>query len=91
MRRDRRSGVMAMAAVSVLSVDAAAQWLNCPTPGTPRLADGRPETDRLLARSQTDFMSTATATGFVFVRDARGAVTHLLVRGADGEVKAVRK
>ena len=45
----------------------------------------------LLAQSQTEFMSTATATGFVFAKDARGAVTHLLVRGADGEVKAVRK
>jgi len=45
----------------------------------------------LLAQSQTEFMSTATASGFVFVKDARGAVTHLLVRGADGEAKAVRK
>ena len=35
-------------------------------------------------------MSTATPTGFEFVKDAQGKVTHLIVR-ADGEQKAVRK
>jgi hypothetical protein len=45
----------------------------------------------LLAQSETQFMSTATPTGFEFVRDAEGKVTHLIVRGEAGERKAVRK
>ena len=44
----------------------------------------------LLVQSETTFMSTATPTGFEFVKDAQGRVTHLIVR-ADGEQKAVRK
>jgi hypothetical protein len=45
----------------------------------------------LLAQSETTFMSTATPTGFEFVKDAEGKITHLIVRGEDGEQKAVRK
>ena len=45
----------------------------------------------LLATSQTTFMSTANPTGYEFVKDARGGVTHVIVRGADGERRAVRK
>ena len=45
----------------------------------------------LLVQSETQFMSTATPTGFEFVKDARGAVTHLIVRGAAGDLEAVRK
>lgn len=45
----------------------------------------------LLVQSETQFMSTATPTGFEFVRDAQGKVTHLLVRGDGGDRKAVRK
>jgi hypothetical protein len=45
----------------------------------------------LLVQSETHFMSTATPTGFEFVKDAQGKVTHLVVRGDGGERKAVRK
>ena len=45
----------------------------------------------LLEQSETQFMSTANPTGFEFVRDAQGKVTHLMVRGAAGDQKAVRK
>src|SRR6267142_1444845 len=45
----------------------------------------------LLVQSETQFMSTANPTGFEFVRDAQGKVTHLMVRGAAGDQKAVRK
>jgi hypothetical protein len=45
----------------------------------------------LLVESETKFQSTATPTGFEFVRDARGRVTHLIVRGDGGEQRAVRK
>ena len=45
----------------------------------------------LLAQSETQFMSTATPTGFEFVKDARGAVTHVIVRGAAGDQQATRK
>ena len=45
----------------------------------------------LLATTETTFMSTATPTGFEFVKDARGQVTHLIVRGEAGDRKAVRK
>ena len=37
-----------------------------------------------LAQSETHFLSTATPTGFEFVKDAQGRVTHLMVRGANG-------
>ena len=45
----------------------------------------------LFVQSATRFMSTATPNGFEFVKDAKGRVTHVLVRGADGNQKAVRK
>jgi hypothetical protein len=45
----------------------------------------------LLVQSETQFMSTATPTGFEFVKDAQGKVTHLIVRGDAGDQKAVRK
>ena len=45
----------------------------------------------LLVQTATQFMSTATPTGFEFVKDAQGKVTHLLVRGDGGDRKAVRK
>ena len=45
----------------------------------------------LLVQSETHFMSTATPTGFEFVRDTGGRVTHLIVRGESGDQKAVRK
>jgi len=44
----------------------------------------------LLAQSETQFMSTATPTGFEFVKDAQGRFTQLIVRG-DVDQKAVRK
>jgi hypothetical protein len=45
----------------------------------------------LLVVSETQFMSTTTPTGFEFVRDPQGAVTHVIVRGASGDQKATRK
>jgi hypothetical protein len=45
----------------------------------------------LLAQSDTQFLSTATPTGFEFIKDAQGRVTHLMVRGADGDRRAPRK
>ena len=42
----------------------------------------------LVAQSPTRFMSTATPTGFEFFKDAKGVVTHVMVRGGDGERKA---
>jgi hypothetical protein len=45
----------------------------------------------LLVQSETQFMSTANPTGYEFVKDAQGKVTHLMVRGAAGDRKAVRK
>jgi hypothetical protein len=45
----------------------------------------------LFVQSETQFMSTATPTGFEFIKDARGQVTHLMVRGGAGDIKAVRK
>lgn len=36
------SGVVTLLVVSLLSVSPAAQWFNYPTPGTPRLPDGKP-------------------------------------------------
>ncbi len=45
----------------------------------------------LLAQSDTQFLSTATPTGFEFVTDTQGRVTHLIIRGASGERRATRK
>src|SRR6188474_2706153 len=45
----------------------------------------------LFVQSNTRFMSTATPNGFEFVRDKQGRVTSVIVRGADGDSKAVRK
>jgi len=45
----------------------------------------------LLAQSDTQFLSTATPTGFEFVSDTQGRVTHLVIRGANGERRATRK
>ena len=45
----------------------------------------------LFVQSETRFMSTATPNGFEFVKDAQGRVTAVLVRGADGDLKALRK
>jgi hypothetical protein len=45
----------------------------------------------LFVQSQTRFMSTATPNGFEFVRDKQGRVTHVVVRGADGDQKAARR
>ena len=45
----------------------------------------------LFVQSETRFMSTATPNGFEFVKDRQGRVTHVIVRGADGDQKAVRK
>src|SRR5213593_355614 len=45
----------------------------------------------LLVQSETQVMSTANPTGYEFVKDAQGKVTHLMVRGAAGDRKAVRK
>ena len=45
----------------------------------------------LVAQSETQFMSTATPTGFEFVKDAQGRVTHLIIRGGGAAQNAVRK
>ena len=45
----------------------------------------------LLVESETKFQSTATPTGFEFIKDAQGRVTHLILRGDGGEQRAVRK
>ncbi len=45
----------------------------------------------LLVQSESKFMSTATTNGFEFVKDAQGKVTHMMVHGAAGDQKAVRK
>jgi len=45
----------------------------------------------LLAQSDTRFLSTATPTGFEFVKDAQGRVIQLLIRGANGDSRARRK
>jgi hypothetical protein len=45
----------------------------------------------LVAQSETQFMSTATPTGFEFFKDAQGKVTYVMVRSAAGDQKAVRK
>ena len=45
----------------------------------------------LLVQSQTTFMSTATPTGFEFVSDAQGRVTHVLLKDGGDVRKAARK
>jgi len=45
----------------------------------------------LLATSETQFMSTATPTGFEFVKDNQGRVTQLIVRGGERDQTATRK
>jgi hypothetical protein len=45
----------------------------------------------LLATSETQFMSTATPTGFEFVKDRQGKVTELIVRGGERDQTAKRK
>lgn len=45
----------------------------------------------LLVQSETTFMSTATPTGFEFVSDAQGRVTHVLVKDGGDVRKAARK
>jgi len=45
----------------------------------------------LLPQSDTQFLSTATPTGFEFIKDAQGRVTHLMVRGANGDRRAPKK
>src|SRR5438105_1269983 len=42
MGANRLFGVVAAAALALLSTDAAAQWIDYPTPGIPRLANGKP-------------------------------------------------
>jgi hypothetical protein len=42
MRSAAVFGATLVAVASLLSTDATAQWLNYPTPGTPRLPDGKP-------------------------------------------------
>jgi hypothetical protein len=45
----------------------------------------------LYVLSETKFMSTATPTGFEFVADAQGRVNQVIVRGNNGEERALRK
>jgi len=45
----------------------------------------------LLPQSESQFLSTATPTGFEFVTDGQGRVTHLVIRGATGDRRAPRK
>jgi hypothetical protein len=45
----------------------------------------------LLVQPETTFMSTATPTGFEFVSDVQGRVTHAVARDAGDVRKAVRK
>ena len=45
----------------------------------------------LLPQSDTLFLSTATPTGFEFIKDAQGRVTHLMIRGANGDSRARKK
>ena len=45
----------------------------------------------LLPQSDTHFLSTATPTGFEFVKDAQGRVTTLIVRGANGDQRARKR
>jgi hypothetical protein len=45
----------------------------------------------LLPQSDTQFLSTATPTGFEFIKDAQGRVTAMMVRGANGDRRLPRK
>ncbi len=45
----------------------------------------------LLAQSETTFLSTATQNGFEFVQDAQGRVASVIVYGAEGARRAVRR
>ena len=45
----------------------------------------------LLPQSETVFLSTATPTGFTFVKDTQGKVTSVIVHGDAGEQRATRK
>jgi hypothetical protein len=46
----------------------------------------------VLVQSETKFMSTTTPIGLEFFKDARGNVTHVMVRGGQAaEQKYVRK
>jgi hypothetical protein len=45
----------------------------------------------LVAQSETNFMSTATSDGFQFVKDAQGAVTHLIRLDGTNQQRAARK
>jgi len=45
----------------------------------------------LLAESETRFQSTATPTGFEFIKDSQGKVTRLVVHAEAGDQQAVRR
>ena len=45
----------------------------------------------LFVQNETQFMSTATPTGFEFVKDAQGVVSQLIIRGDAGAQRATRK
>jgi len=44
-----------------------------------------------LAESETRFQSTATPTGFEFIKDSQGKVTRLVVHAEAGDQQAVRR
>ena len=44
-----------------------------------------------MPQSETIFMSTATADGFQFVKDAQGTITHLIRLDGTDQLKATRK
>jgi hypothetical protein len=77
------AGVYELATGRTFVVTATGDMLFVQGLGEPRLP--------LLVQSETQFMSTANPTGFEFVKDAQGKVSHLLVRGAAGDQKAARK
>jgi hypothetical protein len=77
------AGVYELAAGRTVVVTATGDMLFVQGLGEPKLP--------LLVQSETQFMSTANPTGFEFLKDADGKVSHLLVRGAAGDQQAVRK
>ena len=77
------AGVYELAAGRTFVVRATGDMLFVQGLGEPKLP--------LFVQSDTKFMSTANPTGFEFIKDAQGNVSHLLVRGAAGDRKAVRK
>jgi len=77
------AGVYELAAGRTFVVTATGDMLFVQGLGEPKLP--------LLVQSETRFMSTANPTGFEFLKDADGKVSHLLVRGAAGDQQAVRK